>query len=651
VSRGYQPEIDGIRAIAVTSVIVFHGHILPLPGGFAGVDIFFVLSGYLITGILVSDMDLGRFSIWQFYERRIRRIFPALFFVLAVTSLAAWAMLNPPQLKAYSQSLLSVVVFLSNFLFAANSGYFAPSLEEAALLHTWSLAVEEQFYLLFPFLLLLLHRNLSRYLFAAVLALAVASLGLSLWGAVFKAQINFFFPLSRAWELLAGGLAALWRRDHGAQTQGGVAWLGLIAIGATLVLHSEKTPYPGLATLLPVLGTVALILFASPQTRVGRLLSSRPLVGIGLISYSAYLWHQPLFALARARAQDAPDWATMAGLAVITYAVAALTWVAVEQPFRRPQNRLLQSRKSLFVAAGLGTAFFIALGAAGIVTNGNDAVWRGLNPERAARLDVILAARVADGLPADNGPCRFNVTTLDQNARDRIADCAAQYGPAVVVLGDSHAIDVYAALTLLSDAPFLLGVTNGGCRPADTDAKCSYDDFADMAAQTPQAFAQVLFVQSGAYLLLGKDGSAANRQIFARTSQSQPLTGLDVNAARLADLADYLADLAQHVPVTWLASRIEPHISPNRVLAQDCKLPISLRIGQAEIFAALDAQAKVLAAARGLPYVPLALQPYDPATDFMTCADLYWSDGDHWSRSGVLRFGTRLLPYLPAAYR
>ena len=650
MSRDYQPEIDGIRAIAVTSVIVFHGHILPLSGGFVGVDIFFVLSGYLITGILLSDMGQGRFSIWQFYERRVRRIFPALFFVLFTTSFAAWVMLNPPQLKAYSESLISVVVFLSNFLFAANSGYFAPSLEEAALLHTWSLAVEEQFYLLFPLLLLLLHRKLSRHLLGALLALAVASLCLSIWGAQVKAQMNFFFPLSRAWELLAGSLAAFWRRGHGAQTHGGLAMLGLIAVAASVALHSEATPYPGIATLLPVSGTVALILFAGPETIVGRGLSARPLVAIGLISYSAYLWHQPLFALARASTQEAPSWSMMTVLGLITYGLAAVTWWLIEQPFRRPQKRLLQNRKPLFMAAGLGTAFFILLGAAGTMTNGNDATWRRLNPEKAARLNLILAARVADGLPADSGPCRFNLTTLDDHARDRITDCAAQHGPAVVILGDSHAIDIYSALSVLSKAPFLLGVTNGGCRPADSDAACSYDDFAQLVAAQPQLFGHVLFAQSGAYLLLGKDGRQGNRQIFARASQAQPLTGLAVNATRLVALADYLAALAKHVPVIWIASRTEPHISPNRVLAQDCATLIPLRTGQVEIFELLDAQAQVLATARGLSYLPLSVQPYDPAQDFMTCKDLFWSDGDHWSRSGELRFGARLLPHLSAAF-
>ena len=651
MSRGYQPEIDGIRAIAVTSVILFHGHILPLPGGFAGVDVFFVLSGYLITGILLSDMDQRRFSIWQFYERRVRRIFPALFVVLGVTTGCAWLVLNPPQLQAYSESLISVVVFLSNFLFAANSGYFAPSLEEAALLHTWSLAVEEQFYLFFPFLLLALHRKVPRHLFAALLALAVGSLCLAIWGAQAKAQINFFFPLSRVWELVAGGLAALWRRDHGAQSHGGLALLGLAAVGAALFLHSEATPYPGMATLLPVLGTVALILFASPETAVGRILSSRPFVAVGLISYSAYLWHQPLFALARAGAQDAPEWATMAGLAGLTYALAAVTWALVEQPFRRPEKRLLQNRRPLFIAAGAGTALFVLLGAVGVISDGNAKHWRSLFPAKAARLDMILAARAGDGLPADLGPCRFNLTTLTDDARLRIMDCAARHGPAVVVLGDSHAIDIYSALAQLSKAPFLLGVTNGGCRPADTDAECSFDDFADLAMQNPKAFRHVIYAQSGAYLLLGQDGRTGSRQIFTRASQLQPLPALTVNAPRLTDLADYLAALANDVPVTWIASRTEPHISPNRVLAQDCTKPIPLRPGQAEIFARLDAEASVLAAARGISYIPLTVQPFDPAQDFASCTQLFWSDGDHWSRSGELRFGTRLMPYLPSEYR
>ena len=560
-------------------------------------------------------------------------------------------LLNPPQLKAYSESLLAVVLFLSNLLFAANSGYFSPALEEAPLLHTWSLAVEEQFYLLFPLLLLWLHRRAPGHLFEVVLALALASFALSVWGSYGMAQSNFFSPASRAWELLAGALAALWRRKHGARSHGGAAFLGLAAMVASFVLHSDATPYPGVATLLPVLGTVTVILYAGQTTATGKLLSSQPFVAVGLLSYSAYLWHQPLFALARATAQQPPGWGVMAALALASLVLAGATWALVEQPFRRPVRRVLPQATPLIVAAGLGTALCVAAAAVGIATAGNDASWRARHPDKAARLDMVLAARLGNGLPADDGACRFNLTTLTQVERSRIAVCAAQHGPAMVVLGDSHAIDLFAALTALSPAPFLLGITNGGCRPGDADAACVYDAFADLIATQPRQFGQIVFVQSGAYLLLGPDGRAGNRQLFSRASQAQAMAGLRVNTRAVADLAEYLAQLARTVPVTWIAARIEPHVSPNRVMAQDCTQPVSLRPGQSAIFEQLDAVAQAAALSRAVTYLPLALQSYDPKTDLMSCTSLYWSDGDHWSPSGEQRFGTRLLPDLPAGFR
>lgn len=307
----YRPEIDGLRAIAVTAVILFHGQVLPVPGGFAGVDVFFVLSGYLITAILLREVEAGEYSLWRFYERRTRRILPALAVVLLATSLAAWALMIPSQLEAYSETLLAVVLFISNLLFAANSGYFSPILEEAPLLHTWSLSVEEQFYLVFPLMLAATLRRAPRALPYVIAGMALASLAIAEWGWRNEPDINFFFTLSRFWELLAGSAAALILRRRKLAPQGGLAALGLAMILGAMVWQDGATPYPSIHTLLPVGGTVLLVLFAQAGTLVARILSTRGMVAVGLISYSAYLWHQPLFAFARITAQDAPSDAVM----------------------------------------------------------------------------------------------------------------------------------------------------------------------------------------------------------------------------------------------------------------------------------------------------------------------------------------------------
>ena len=650
-SLTYRPEIDGLRAVAVTAVIIYHGKVLPLTGGFAGVDVFFVLSGYLITAILLSEAQAGGISILRFYERRVRRILPALVVVLTATTLAAFALMIPSQLYAYGQSLLANILFISNFLFGAKSGYFSPALEEAPLLHTWSLSVEEQFYLAFPLLLALLYRHAPRHLGLILGSLTVASLALAEWGWRHEPDINFFFTFSRVWELLAGAICAHILHRRTLAPRPALAALGLAFILFAITFHSDATPYPSLATVVPVLGTALLILFASGRSGVGRALAIKPMVAVGLISYSAYLWHQPLFAFARLTSTDAPSSGLMITLTLTSYLLAAATWALVEQPFRRRPNRLLPRMRGLFLTSAAAMALLAILSAASLLTQGNDRRWRQTHPDQARTLDLILTANQGSGPPAASTDCHFNLSILDQAALQRIAACAARLGPAVVVLGDSHAIDLYQALARHSRAPFLLGLTSGGCRPADAAPTCPYDGFAALAADRPELFSHILFVQSGAHLLLGPDGRAGSRQLFTRIAASQPVGPLEPNQPAIARLTSYLDSLAQHVPTTMLSPRIEPHVSPNRVLRGGCAATFTLRPGQAQAFQNLDATLKAATADHTFTYLPLAAQPFDMADDFMTCDTLYWSDGDHWSPSGEARFGTRLLPSLPAAFR
>jgi peptidoglycan/LPS O-acetylase OafA/YrhL len=652
MSLTYRPEIDGLRAIAVTAVILFHSGLVPLHGGFAGVDVFFVISGYLVTGILLKDLGNGTHSILRFYERRVRRILPALAVVLAATTLAAWALMIPPQLESYSKSLLAVLLFVSNLLFGANSGYFSPALEEAPLLHTWSLSIEEQYYLLFPLVLAQLLRRGPRTVTWGLWGMALASLALAQWGAIAKPEFNFFFSLSRFWELLAGSVAAWISHRRVIAAHGPAALLGLALILAAVVLHSDRTPYPSVYALMPVAGSVLVILFAGQGNLTGRLLSLPPMMGIGLISYSAYLWHQPLFAFARIAATDAPAALLMWAMTAMTFVLAWISWRWIEQPFRRQDRRWLRAPRWLFGLSALAMAGLVLIGSLGMISAGNATFWRSQHPEQAVLLDIVLAAGVDSGLPADDGSCRFNLTNISTEVQPRLRDCARRFGPAAVVLGDSHGIDMFKALHAAADAPFLLGLTNGGCRPADANADCPFDGFLTLARAEPQLFRQVLFVQAGPYLLTGPDGRAGSRQLFARASAHQPLPAFGVNAVAVSRIATYLRQIvAAGVPVIWASPRIEPHISANRVLRLGCTEVPALRPGQIDAFVRLDDAIRTAAATAGASHLPLAAYGFDIAQDFMSCDTLYWSDGDHWSTAGELRFGTRLLPRLPTEFQ
>lgn len=289
----YRPDIDGLRAVAVLGVILYHFEVWPFSGGFVGVDVFFVISGYLITGIIANDLQADRFSILTFYQRRVRRILPALVACVAATSVAGLFILLPNELQDLGQSLIATALFASNIYFWSQSGYFAPAADTQPLLHTWSLAVEEQFYIAFPLILAAVWRWNRRALVPTLLVLALLSLGVSAYQVQQAPQAAFYLSIGRGWELLVGSLIALCR-SHLDKVPATCAWLGLAAIVASLVGYNEQMPFPGLAALLPCLGAAAIIVSA-PGTMVGNFLSSSPMRGIGLISYSLYLWHWPIW--------------------------------------------------------------------------------------------------------------------------------------------------------------------------------------------------------------------------------------------------------------------------------------------------------------------------------------------------------------------
>lgn len=366
----YRREIDGLRAVAVVPVILFHAGFNAFGGGYVGVDVFFVISGYLITSLLITEIAAGTFSLGRFYERRARRILPALCVVMAACLPLAWILLLPNRLQDFWQSLIAVVFFASNVLFWREFGYFAPEGKEKPLLHTWSLSVEEQFYLLFPLFLLVLWRFGRHRLFWIIAGLAAASLLLSEWGWRNASAANFFLAPTRAWELLAGSICAFLLHGRAQKSSDLLSGIGLALILGAVVLFSEHTPTPSLYTALPVGGAALIVLFAGPRTLVGRGLSQPVPVGIGLVSYSAYLWHQPLFSFARIAGVARDGGWTMAGLCVLTFVLAVATWWFVEQPFRRREQPWLATRRGVLMAGVSAAAVFLAVGVAGQYTQG-----------------------------------------------------------------------------------------------------------------------------------------------------------------------------------------------------------------------------------------------------------------------------------------
>jgi peptidoglycan/LPS O-acetylase OafA/YrhL len=366
----YLAHVDGLRALAVLAVIFYHAG-LGFGGGFVGVDVFFVISGYLITGLILTDLKDGKFHITEFWERRIRRILPALAVVVVFCLLAGWFLFFPQDFKELGQSVLAQATLASNIYFYFGEGYFAQGAEVKPLLHTWSLAVEEQFYLLFPFLLLVVWRFWRRYLIPTFLLLGIASFGMSVYGSYAHPRANFYLLPSRAWELLTGAfLAALpaqatprkWITEP-------VALGGLIAILCAVLLYNRATRFPGLAAALPCFGA-AMIIWAngSASTVIGRMLAMPAMVFIGKISYSLYLWHWPALVFYKYRMLEPVPAVQRLLLLVASGVVATLSWKFVETPVRK--RVVFQRRPAVFVFGAATTAVLLLGGLAIFALNG-----------------------------------------------------------------------------------------------------------------------------------------------------------------------------------------------------------------------------------------------------------------------------------------
>jgi peptidoglycan/LPS O-acetylase OafA/YrhL len=435
----YRPDIDGLRALAILPVIWFHSDLPGLPGGFTGVDTFFVISGYLITAIIHREVAAGQFSFARFYERRVRRIAPALLLVAAASTATAFALLLPYELERFGWSVLAALAMVSNVYFWLTGGYFALAESITPMLHTWSLGVEEQFYLFFPIFLIVAER--LRITRLAILAIGLASFVLCLIGTAQSPAATFYLLPTRGWELMIGGALAV-------QPVRVPRFAGLVGVAALIIAAVAITgddPFPGWRALLPAVGA-ALVIASGKDSPSGRLLSAPPLVGIGKISYSLYLWHWPIFAFMRHwRADTAlPPWASAFGIALALLAASA-SYRWVEQPARR---RSLLYRK--VVVASASAMLVIAVAAAAAVLG------RGLPQRLDGRVAALAAGHEAFA------PLAHACT--DTGFEEAVQRCRLGVGgaPQFVLWGDSHAAALSEGVAKGLDRPGLV-FSMGAC--------------------------------------------------------------------------------------------------------------------------------------------------------------------------------------------
>lgn len=454
MTTDYRPDIDGLRALAVLPVLFFHARFEAFSGGFVGVDVFFVVSGYLITSIIAKELAAGSFSIISFYERRARRILPALTAVMAFCVLAASLLFLPKEFKEFGDSVGAAALFSSNILFWQQAGYFDAPAELKLLLHTWSLAVEEQFYIFFPLLMYAVHRWLRGKWHVILLPLFAASIVASIYGVTRAPVATFYLAPTRAWELLLGSLLALnlFPLARGRVVREAAAAAGVAFIAWAVFTFTAQTPFPGTHAVIPCAGA-ALVIWSGMhgQTLTGAALGLRPIVFVGLISYSLYLWHWPLLVFARYWIGQLSTAQTIAILAA-SFVIAVASWKYVERPVR--SRRVLGPRRQLLPAA-LVSSVLAALAGLGIHASEG---WPG-------RIDEEIRAMAAlEDKFHEGRECHGAAATSDAELCVR---GAAVDKVRFLLVGDSHADALNPTIFEVARTHGLAGIqfTDPGFRP------------------------------------------------------------------------------------------------------------------------------------------------------------------------------------------
>lgn len=560
VTQEYRPDIDGLRAIAVLGVIAFHANGDLLPGGFIGVDVFFVLSGFLITGLIVKAIGQGSFSFSDFYLRRIKRILPAYILVaLATLAISSW-LLIPNDYIFYTTSLAASWAFASNVFFSMLSwGYFGQRTEEFPLLHTWSLSVEEQFYFIFPVILILLHRHARRHMVAALAAIGLLCLAFSQWKI---GEVRSYFLLtSRAHELMIGALTWFASQRLPALRPAlafaaGTAGLGLVL--GSMMLIGQDTPFPGINSLYPCLGAALLIYAGRTANPLRVALASKPMVAVGLISYSLYLWHWPIFSFLRYRRIELNlEVATLAVL--LAFALAVLTWKFIEQPVRH--GRSLGFRQAALRYYALPAGAFLAVGLYSYASEGMPERFSGemreLISSYSFERDLGRLCAIRDG----------DDFTIDPQYLER--HCAwgdtTQSRATLLLIGDSHAHHFKPFMQQLATAAHVKGVfhVQGGCFPTNGAMSA-----AGARSTTCDQRNAMLLGLAGQYRYVALGGQwATHPSLPALEKELEVVIGRIMAAGAtpilIKDNADFEPDLSQcvlHRQRGWLPADTNCHI-------------------------------------------------------------------------------------------
>lgn len=622
---GSNKPIQGIRALAVLSVLVFHLDPEWLPGGFLGVDVFFVISGLLIARMLSNDIEAnGRIRLMNFYARRFKRIGPTALTVVVSSFVLAYFALLPFDMRDFGASMVGAVTLTLNKMIANNIGYFSRLAETQPLLHFWSLMVEIHFYLLIPLLFFVL-RHL-KIIKVTVLALAILSLlhadSLSSW----DLKDSYYLLPSRAWELLAGVylFLALATSTVSKNVEQVARWLGpiaLIGLLGCLWSFSGFVRHPSFLSVVPIVATVALIwsLLAQPSGVVASLLSNRLLVWLGNMSFSLYLWHYPFIVFFKA---DDGTLSTFEVVQVVvcTMVFSVVTYFTVERSFYKYDHTILKRGRSLMLLGA--TAVTLLLGILSFTNDGFESSWLARQPDSIRSAYRLTQESRKFNRYDQESECLFRVEAFEGSLRSSIDKCFEKYEKGTLVIGDSHAIGFWRLAKIINNQsavsqPFVIGVSRGGCKPYKESPGCSYPALEEAAEYLGNRFSRIIYVQAGS--------SLTDRQGVPRIDY-------------VKRVAEFLEVLSQSVDTVWVGPRKEPGVDQRSFIRSGCD--VRQRFDE-ELTAINDSLNLFL-----IDYMRSFSTRYIPSTklsldSFGSCDRLLWRDDNHWSPSGIDNLAAR----------
>jgi peptidoglycan/LPS O-acetylase OafA/YrhL len=641
----YRKEIDGLRAIAILPVIWTHTGLPYLTGGFLGVDVFFVISGFLITSILLKEFDADNFSLVKFYERRSRRILPALLVVIIVTSIFVPIVNeNPKFIGDYGASILSTILFSSNIYFWQTTGYFGSTSELSPLLHTWSLAVEEQYYIFFPLLMMVLFSFGKKIIVISLVLITILSLLISEWGAVNSPIGNFYLLPSRTWELMAGALASVFYLNNNivkvrTRFSTYLSGVGIIVIVISYFLFKPSTLHPTSLTILPVLGTVLVLLFSEQRNFVGKVLSIKLLSMVGLISYSLYLWHQPVLALMKKSYSIHLEPTQIFTSLVLIFSLSYFTWKYVENPFRNKQkfnqNKIFKLTITSIAIVSLCGLLFI----------NNLQFQKLINPENMVRYEKMLDADKSNSNQIIfEDDCKFLSKEFNNSFIKRFKQCAKLHDKAIFILGGSHGVDLYNAIAMSTSNPFIVSVAQGYCRAhkfignQKNLPKCQYEDFKLFADSNSDHISYLIYTQT------------PDRLFKINTLHEATINDLSISS--IEEVVSYLADIKEKyslnvIMIGMLPPLIKDPINWNYKKPLEDQLNSIVSDNSIMLTKYVDNVFVSKLKAHDIPYIS-KIDAFSLAipTDLIIEGSITYSDSRHISYKGEKVFGKRFINYL-----